>query len=291
MSAVKIGLVGAGPWAKIFHAPMITGGPEAELTAVWARRQEAAQEIVDEFGGVVAGSFEDLVESVDAIVFAVPPFIQAELAARAAPAGKPMLLEKPLGVDLEQAEQLARTLNEANVATQVMFTNRFSPRIREFLADARKQKPIGAVGSYINQAALPGGTFATPWRIEKGGLLDLGPHVLDTLDAAVGPITQVRGEGDPQRWYILSVTHENGVLSQAALSLTSPVVADVAGVKVYTEDGELECEFVGKDGDPETPHVIRREFAEVVRSGNSHEIDVNRALYIQRLLEQAKTAN
>ncbi|MEH3143173.1 MAG: Gfo/Idh/MocA family oxidoreductase [Mycobacterium kyogaense] len=287
MPAVRIGLVGAGPWAAIFHAPMITGGPETELSAVWARRPEAAKDIAAEFDSTVAASFDELVDSVDALVFAVPPFVQAELAAQAARAGKPMLLEKPLGVDLAEAQGLADIVAESGVPTQVMFTNRYSPGIRRFLEQARAQTPIGAVGSYINQAALPGGTFATPWRVEKGALLDLGPHVLDTLDAAVGPIAEVRGEGDPQRWYILTVTHENGVISQAALSLTSPVAADVAGVKVYTEQGELSCEFVGKDGDPEVPGVIRREFAEVVRTGESHELDVHRALYIQRWLDRA----
>ena len=291
MTPVRIGLVGAGPWAKIFHAPMITGGPETELTAVWARRPEAAKEIAAEFGGTVSESFDELLDAVDALVFAVPPFIQAELAAQAARAGKPMLLEKPIGVDLAEAEKLTAAIDEAGVPTQVVFTNRYSPAIRRFLEQARAQTPIGAVGSYINQAALPGGTFATPWRVEKGALLDLGPHVLDTLDAAVGPIVHVRGEGDPQRWYILTATHENGVISQAAPSLTSPVVADVAGVKVYTDQGELSCEFVGKDGDPEVPHVIRREFANVVTSGVSHELDVHRALYIQRLLEQAARSN
>jgi predicted dehydrogenase len=291
MSAVRIGLVGAGPWAKIFHAPMITGGPETVLTAVWARRPEGANEVAAAFGSTVAPSFEALLDTVDALVFAVPPFIQAELAAQAARAGKPMLLEKPIGVDLAEAEKLTAAIDEAGVPTQVMFTNRYSPTIRRFLAQARAQTPIGAIGSYINQAALPGGTFATPWRVAKGALLDLGPHVLDTLDAAVGPIVEVRGEGDPQRWYTLTATHHSGVISQAALSLTSPVAADVAGVKVYTEQGELACEFVGKDGDPEVPGVIRREFAAVVTSGVAHEIDVHRALYIQRLLEQAAASS
>lgn len=291
MTAVRIGLVGAGPWSKIFHAPMITGGPETELAAVWARRPEAAHDIADEFGAHVSCSFEALLDAVDALVFAVPPFVQAELAAQAAAAGKPMLLEKPLGVDLAQAEKLVHAVDEAGVPTQMMFTNRYSPRIRTFLELAQAATPIGAVGSYINQAALPGGTFATPWRVEKGALLDLGPHVLDTLDAAVGPIVDVRGHGDPQRWYILTATHENGVISQAALSLTSPVVTDVAGVKVYTEQGELSCEFVGKDGDPQAPGVIRREFAAVATSGVSHDVDIHRALYIQRLLEQAASSD
>src|ERR1700741_3239448 len=131
MTAVGIGLVGAGPWAQIFHAPMITGGPETELTAVWARRPEAAQEIAEQFNANVATSFEALLGSVDALVFGVPPFIQAELAAQAALAGKPMLLEKPIGVDLAQAEKLVQAIDEAGVATQVMFTNRYSPRIRQ----------------------------------------------------------------------------------------------------------------------------------------------------------------
>ncbi|MCZ1002390.1 Gfo/Idh/MocA family oxidoreductase [Streptomyces mirabilis] len=291
MTGVKIGLVGAGPWAKVFHAPMITGGPETELTTVWARRPEAAQELATEFGATVSDTFEDLLDAVDAVVFAVPPFVQAELAPRAAAAGKPLLLEKPIGLDLAQAEKLVAAIDAAGVPTQVMFTNRYSPRIREFLDQAGKQTPIGAVGFYVNQAALPGGFFATPWRVEKGGLLDLGPHVLDTLDAAVGPIVDVQGQGDPQSWYVITATHANGVISQAFMSLTSPVVRDVAGVKVYTEQGELECEFVGKDGDPAVPGVIRREFAEVVTSGKSHEIDIHRALYIQRLLERAAVTN
>ncbi|QUD83592.1 Gfo/Idh/MocA family oxidoreductase [Gordonia polyisoprenivorans] len=289
MTAVKIGLVGAGPWANLFHAPMITGGPETELTAVWARRAEAAQEIATRYNSTTAPSFEALLEQVDAVVFAVPPFIQADLAAQTAAAGKPMLLEKPIGLDLPQARKLVDAIDDAGVATQVVFTNRYSPTIRTFFADAQAATPIGAVGYYINQAALPGGTFATPWRVENGALLDLGPHVLDTLDAAVGPIRKVRGEGDPKRWYVITAYHDNGVISQASMSLTSPVVADVAGVKVYTEQGELECEFVGKDGDPEVPGVIRREFAQVVTSGKSHEVDVHRALYIQQLLEQATT--
>src|SRR5690606_24187086 len=43
--ALTVGLVGAGPWASMFHAPAIAGGPETRLAAVWARRPEAAGEL------------------------------------------------------------------------------------------------------------------------------------------------------------------------------------------------------------------------------------------------------
>ncbi|MFE6133357.1 gfo/Idh/MocA family oxidoreductase, partial [Streptomyces sp. NPDC056437] len=37
---VRVGLVGAGPWARAMHARMLAAGPETTLTAVWARRPE-----------------------------------------------------------------------------------------------------------------------------------------------------------------------------------------------------------------------------------------------------------
>jgi predicted dehydrogenase len=83
----KVGLVGAGPWAAMFHAPMISGSPDATLAAVWARRPEAAAEIAQEYGASVAETFDDLLAGCDAVAFAVPPDVQADLAPRAAAAG------------------------------------------------------------------------------------------------------------------------------------------------------------------------------------------------------------
>lgn len=40
---VRVGLIGAGPWARDMHAPMLAAGPETVLTAVWARRPDAAR--------------------------------------------------------------------------------------------------------------------------------------------------------------------------------------------------------------------------------------------------------
>lgn len=288
MSALKVGVLGAGPWAHSFHAPMISAGPETALTAVWARRGDAAQQLADEYGATAATSFEELLELSDAIVFAVPPNVQAEYAPQAAAAGKALLLEKPIGLTLSEAEALVESIAATDAPTQVMFTNRYSAGVREFVKEAQNRTAIGALAHYINGACLPGGYFATPWRVEKGALLDLGPHVLDLLDAAVGPIGDIWAKGDPTRWITLTVEHQNGALSTASLSLNTPTEGEVTGVRVFTEQGELSTEFVGKDGDPKAPGVIRAEFAETAASGKSHELDIHRALYIQRWLARAE---
>jgi predicted dehydrogenase len=288
MSAVKVGIVGAGPWAHSFHAPMIVGGPETELAAIWARRSEAAAELAAAHGSRAVDSFDELLEVSDAIVFAVPPDVQAELAPRAAAAGKALLLEKPIGLNLAQAEALVDALDASNAVTQVMFTNRYSARVQDFIAEARNRTAVGAIGKYINGACLPGGYFATPWRVLKGALLDLGPHMLDLLDASLGPIVDISGKGDPTTWFLVTAEHESGAISTASLSLTIPTDGEVTGINLFTTEGEMFVDFVGKDGDPQAPHNIRAEFAATVARGSSHEMDIHRALYIQRLLDKAE---
>ncbi|HVV20705.1 MAG TPA: Gfo/Idh/MocA family oxidoreductase, partial [Pseudonocardiaceae bacterium] len=79
---VRFGLVGAGPWAADVHAPALAAHPGTELVAVWARRPAAAGGIAQRHGCAVAADPDALFADVDAVAFAVPPGVQAELAAR-----------------------------------------------------------------------------------------------------------------------------------------------------------------------------------------------------------------
>jgi predicted dehydrogenase len=47
---LRIGLVGAGPWARLFTGPMLADSPDAEFVGVWARRPEAAAEVATAHG-------------------------------------------------------------------------------------------------------------------------------------------------------------------------------------------------------------------------------------------------
>jgi len=92
--ALRVGVVGAGPWALLVHAPMFAVHPRTQLTAVWGRRLAAAEEVAAPLGAVAFDSFAPFLDAVDAISFAVPPDVQADLAVAAARAGKALLLEK-----------------------------------------------------------------------------------------------------------------------------------------------------------------------------------------------------
>ncbi|MEU8352629.1 Gfo/Idh/MocA family oxidoreductase [Streptomyces sp. NPDC048845] len=282
---VRVGLVGAGPWARTMHARMLAAGPETELTAVWARRPEAAREVAETYGARAAASYDELLGSCEAVAFAVPPAVQAGLAVTAARAGRALLLEKPLGPDLDSARALADAVAEAGVVSQLVLTKRYHPATRDFLARAAGLEVTGARSCYLHGGFL-GGDLATAWRLEHGALLDLGPHLLDLLDTAAGPVVSVRGTGDPRRWIELTCEHAGGAVSQASLSGAVNLPRVRTRVELFGPGEELVYDTAGLDHEECWP-VLRAEFAAAVRAGRSTEIDAGRGLRLQGLLEQA----
>ncbi|MEU0032847.1 Gfo/Idh/MocA family oxidoreductase [Streptomyces sp. NPDC006333] len=281
---VEIGLVGAGPWARAMHARILAEGPETRLTAVWARRAEAARMTAAPYGAHVAASYDELLDRCEAVAFAVPPVVQAELAPLAAKRGKAVLLEKPLGPDLPSARRVADAVAEADVVSQLVLTKRYHPVTRAFLADAHRMNVSGARSCYLHGAFL-GGEFATGWRLEHGALLDLGPHLIDLLDA-ISPITAIRSTGDPRRWIELTCEHANGAVSQASLSGSVNVPGALTRVELFGPEATLTYDTAEIDHEECWP-VLRREFATAVRTNRRSELDAQRGLHLQTLMDQA----
>ena len=280
---IRVGLVGAGPWAGMFTAPLLTASPDLSLAAVWARRPEAAAQLARDHGGSPADSFEDLLDRCDAVAFNVPPDVQASFAVRAAAAGKHLLLEKPLAFTVADAEAVADAADAAGVATHLMLTYRFTDPVRAFLEEVSRSRIAYFRSAWIGGGAL-GGPFATPWRREPGAVLfDLGPHTFDLAELAAGPIRELRAA---EAGGVLSVStlHESGAVGQIAISATTPDV-----------DGRLEADAVTDAGrttlaDP-SPHdpaallrAIADSFVGAVNGDAADAPDVHTGVHLQRLI-------
>ncbi|MCD0448703.1 Gfo/Idh/MocA family oxidoreductase [Actinocorallia sp. API 0066] len=281
---VRIGLVGAGPWAGMVHAPAIAAGPETELAGVWARRPEAAAELAAAHGARPCATLAELFDGCEAVAFAVPPDVQAELALKAVRAGKAVLLEKPLAMDLEGARRLTEAIEEAGVVSQMVFSLRYTREARTFLDQARTLDVFGGYGRFVSPG-LRGGPFATPWRLERGALLDLGPHVLDMMDAALGRITSVRAHGHPLRWLGMLLEHETGAVSEVSLSMAG-TADQSAHIEVFGHQGEARLDW--KVAEDDFTRMIT-EFAQSVRTRTPHPLAAPHGLHIQTLLATAES--
>ncbi len=290
---LRVGLAGAGPWAALFTAPLLAAGPDCALAAVWARRPELGAQLAAAHGAIAVERFEDLVEQCDAVAFAVPPDVQADLAARAAAAGRPVLLDKPIGIDLAQAERLADAVDAGGVVSQLILTNRYLPSMRAFLADGTALDTTGGRATFLGDGAVAGTYFATPWRLEYGGLLDLGPHVFDALDVALGTITEVRAVGDSLGVVAVTCIHEGGSVSQATMSATTPVDPGGLVLELFGPAGRRTFDAgAGAPSDRRRDQLgamatLTAELSAAVRSGTPHPLDVRRGLHLQRLITSA----
>jgi predicted dehydrogenase len=220
---VRFGLLGTGYWAAETHAAALVAAPGTELAAVWGRDPAKAASVADRYGIRPYDDVDELIAAVDAVAIALPPQVQAPLAARAARAGKHLFLDKPLALTVAAADEVVAAVDATGVDSVVFFTSRFNPPAVDFLHHAL------ATGGWDGGRATLLGTVvgtpydASPWRHQYGGLWDVGPHALSLLIPVLGRITGVSAALGPHQTATALLTHESGAVSTMTLSLASPV--------------------------------------------------------------------
>ena len=271
---LNIGLAGTGHWARIVHAPALASTPGIRLAGVWGRNERAAAALAGSHGCVPYRDFDDLLASVEAVAFSMPPDVQAGLAARAAAAGKHLLLEKPIATTADAADALAAAVQAAGVASVVFFTGRFQDDMRAWLAAAAGDQWLGGQAVWLGSALAPGNPFNTPWRREKGALWDLAPHLVSLLMASLGPVRSVTADAGPGDVTHLILHHEGGASSAVTVTLGAAAVSD--GVELWLWGDIGRSKAPGPTRDPVA--ALRRALTELaanVRAGEPrHECDV-----------------
>ncbi|MGW0830565.1 Gfo/Idh/MocA family protein [Streptomyces prunicolor] len=281
---MRIGLLGTGPWAQMAHAPALSGHDAWDFVGVWGRRPDAAKELADQYGVPAYDDVDALLADVDAVAVALPPSVQAELAVRAARAGRHLLLDKPLAPTVEQGRAVVDAVREAGVASVVFFTTRFQPETEAWVTEQ-----AAAGGWFTARAEWLGSVFtsdspfaASPWRQEKGALWDVGPHALSVLLPVLGDVRRVaaavRGPGDT---VLLVLDHVGGASSTLTLSLTAPTAAAGATVELRGEAGVTS--LPDSSGNAVSALVRAADaLSEAVRTGRPHPCD---AVFAQRVTE------
>ncbi len=130
---VRVGLLGAGAWAKFAHIPGYKRDPRCELVAIADPMIERAQEFAAEFGiPSVYGSHEELIarKDIHLVDVCTPSATHFELSMAALTAGKHVLCEKPVAYDYTETLRAAAFAKSKGLKTKLGFTFRYSPAMR-----------------------------------------------------------------------------------------------------------------------------------------------------------------
>lgn len=288
---LRVGLVGAGPWATRVHAPAIAAHPDTELVGVWTRRPGPAAELAAANGARAFDSVTALIAEVDAVAFAVPPSVQVPIAIEAAGAGRHVILEKPIASTVADATRLADAVGAAGVTSVVMLVMRFSHDTRAWLDEVRTTGGWQAGTARWLGGGLLGGPYqASAWRHDEGALSDIGPHTFDLMEAALGEVTEILAarHREPDLWHLI-LEHAGGATSTVSMSAKLAVRPTITTLDLYGVNG-LSSLPPRSTPAPEAYTVLLDEFVATVRgTAPAHPLDVHHGLHLQRIIDAART--
>lgn len=173
------------------------------MQAIAGRHEEAVKKAADNFGWA---SYETdalkLIErdDIDLIDIVTPNNTHAEFAIAAAQAGKHVLCEKPLALNLRDAKKMLDAVHKAGVVNMVSHNYRFSPAVqlaKKLIQENRLGKIYHIRAQYL-QDFIMDPQFPLVWRLQKevtgsGALGDIGAHIIDLARFLVGEINEVVG--------------------------------------------------------------------------------------------------
>ncbi|WP_041840933.1 Gfo/Idh/MocA family protein [Actinoplanes friuliensis] len=195
MAATRVGLIGAGGVAQR-HARVLSGLPDVQVVGVTDVVPEAAEKLAAEHGTRALPDVAALLESgLDAAYVCVPPFAHGPAERAVIAAGLPLFVEKPIALNLDDAQEINGLIAERDLLTSVGHHWRYLAIVeqaRELLGD----RPVRLVSGAWLDKVPPVGWW--PHRDRSGGpVVEQAAHVLDLARHLAGEVVEVSAIGNP----------------------------------------------------------------------------------------------
>ncbi len=201
---VRLGIVGAGHWAQTAHIPSFQKSKGARVEAICDINGKLAEQVATKFGiPKVCKDYQELLKlDLDAVDVCTSAKSHYEVARNAIQTKRPVLCEKPLAMNLQEARSLWQEASQAKVKTKMGFTFRHSPafrRMKELITEGFIGEPYLFNGFEQNyQFINPKTPFRwnpsdRPSEIMPGSLEEYAPHIIDIALWLLGDVKQVVG--------------------------------------------------------------------------------------------------
>ena len=180
---LRFGLIGLGRHGSRYARHLLQDVEGAVLGAVCRRERSSGEEFARAHGIPFFADWRDLIWSpaVDVLAVVTPPTLYLPICREAARAGKPLLLEKPLGTNPQEAQAIVQTAAEARVPLMVAQTSRFNEVVQTLLAH---KSSIGSIHMLVlNQRMEPSPVhwLDDPAVAGGGTILHTGIHLFDLV--------------------------------------------------------------------------------------------------------------
>lgn len=199
MKPIKLGFIGCGIAARELHWPALQKlKDQFQITAVCNNTEKKAREFSELVGGVsYMLDYKELLKNpeVEAIVIALPIYLNNRVTKEVLLAEKHVFVEKPLAANLEEARDLLKfghSFSQVKMVGENWYHHPVFQRVRELIVEDRIGDPYAVFWDVFQLVTLENKYAQTKWRIEhkhKGGFItDGGIHNIAALRLMFGEI-------------------------------------------------------------------------------------------------------
>jgi len=214
MSKLKCAVIGTGYLGK-FHAEKYASLDDCELVAVVDINEQAAKDVADKHGAEALTEYSSLLGKVDAVSIVVPTSLHHAVSCDFLRAGAHVLVEKPITVTVEEADELISIAKEKNVILQVGHLERFNPAV---MGLDKEEKPL-----FIEAHRL---APFNPRANDVSVVLDLMIHDIDIILALIdSDIERIDASGT-------AVLTQGTDIANARLTFKNGCVANVTASRI-----------------------------------------------------------
>lgn len=239
-SRIKVALVGAGGWGRQ-HARIFAERPDVDFCAIAGRTLEKTQARAAQYGVRSYVDIEEMLdkERPDLVSLCLPNQGHFDATMQVIQAGYPLLVEKPLVFDLQEADTLLAEAAKRNLFFAINFNHRYARPLQM----AKEAIATGRVGEI---------SFAS-WRFGGEGssshphanLIETQCHAFDQLEWLCGPIDSVMAQmtdktGQGYRTLVLALHFANGAIGSLLGSYDSSYAyADTHRLEINGSQGRI----------------------------------------------------
>jgi predicted dehydrogenase len=214
MKKIKCAVIGTGYLGK-FHAQKYASLPDCELVAVVDINEATAKEIAGQHGAQALADYKPLLGEVDAVSIVVPTTLHHKVSKDFLEHGAHVLVEKPITVTVEEADELIAIAKAKNLILQVGHLERFNPAV---LGLDNEEKPL-----FIESHRL---SPFNPRANDVSVVLDLMIHDIDIILALVdSEVERIDASGTP-------VLTQGTDIANARLMFKNGCVANVTASRI-----------------------------------------------------------
>lgn len=238
---LRVAVVGVGHLGT-FHARIYAGMPDVELVGLVDHDLARAAALADELGCPAWRTIDELPAGLDAASVAVPTRFHAEVAVPLLERGVPLLVEKPLAPDLEQADRILDAARRGGATLAVGHVERFQPgviRVREMgvrpsFIECHRLAPFGLRGTDV-------GVVHDLMIHDLDLVLELIGDEVESIDAAGGAILTEHEDVASVRLIFRNGARANVTASRASLK-------PMRRFRLFSSQGYVSLDFQDNHG-------------------------------------------